>query len=43
MTQIKPDKSNEVRHLASIIASGILLFVIFSIVWVIKKFKKGLL
>tara|TARA_B100001094_G_scaffold330195_1_gene394840 strand:- start:780 stop:953 length:174 start_codon:yes stop_codon:yes gene_type:complete len=41
MTQLKPDKSKEVRHLASIIASGLLLVLIFSAVWLVKKLKKG--
>lgn len=43
MAQLKPDKSTEIRHLATIIASSVLLFLIFSTVWVIKKFKEGVL
>jgi hypothetical protein len=41
MTQLKPDKSHEVRHLTTIIASGLLLVLIFSVVWLVKKLKKG--
>ena len=37
----KPDNSTEVRHLASIILSSVVLFFIFSAVWVVKKIKEG--
>lgn len=43
MAQVKPDNSREVRHLATIIASSVLLFVIFGAVWVVKKLKDGTL
>lgn len=43
MARVKPDKSVEVRHLATIILSSVLLFLIFSAVWVIKKIKTGAL
>lgn len=43
MAQVKPDNSREVKHLATIVASSVLLFLIFSTVWVIKKVKEGVL
>ncbi len=41
MEEVKPDKSREVKLLVTIIASSVLLFLIFSIVWVIKRVKEG--
>ena len=41
MDQVKPDKSREVKLLVTIVASSVLLFLIFSIVWVIKRVKEG--
>ncbi len=43
MDQVKPDNTREVKHLFTIIASSILLFLIFISVWVIKKVKDGVL
>lgn len=43
MNEPKPDNSTEVKHLASIILSSVVLFFIFSAVWVIKKIKEGAL
>tara|TARA_Y100000766_G_C18909476_1_gene607611 strand:- start:3640 stop:3816 length:177 start_codon:yes stop_codon:yes gene_type:complete len=39
--EVKPDKSREVKLLFTIIASSVLLFLIFSFVWVIKRVKEG--
>ena len=41
MDEVKPDKSREVKLLVTIVASSVLLFLIFSIVWVIKRVKEG--
>ncbi len=43
MARVKPDKSFEKRHLATIVLSSVLLFLIFSTVWVIKRIKTGVL
>ena len=40
--EVKPDKSREVKLLFTIIASSVLLFLIFSFVWVIKRVKEGM-
>jgi hypothetical protein len=39
--EVKPDKSREIKLLFTIIASSVLLFLIFSFVWVIKRVKEG--
>ena len=39
--EVKPDKSREVKLLFTIIASSVLLFLIFSFVWIIKRVKEG--
>ena len=39
--KVKPDKSKEIKLLFTIIASSVLLFLIFSFVWVIKRVKGG--
>lgn len=39
--EVKPDKSREVKLLFTIIASSLLLFLIFSFVWIIKRVKEG--
>ena len=41
MAQVKPDKSTEVRYLFTVIASSVLLFLIFGTVWIVKKIKEG--
>ena len=41
MDEVKPDRSREVKLLVTIVASSVLLFLIFSIVWVIKRVKEG--
>lgn len=43
MSRVKADKSVEVRHLTTILLSSVLLFLIFCAVWIIKKFKTGVL
>ena len=40
--EVKPDKSREVKLLFTIIASSVILFLIFSFVWVIKRVKEGM-
>jgi hypothetical protein len=39
--EVKPDKSREIKLILTIIASSLLLFLIFSFVWVIKRVKEG--
>lgn len=41
MDEVKPDKSRELKLILTVVASSVLLFFIFSIVWVIKRVKEG--
>ncbi len=41
MDEVKPDKSRELKLIFTVVASSVLLFLIFSIVWVIKRVKEG--
>lgn len=39
--EVKVDYKKEIRYIFSLVASSILLGVIFCAVWVVKKFKDG--
>jgi len=40
---VKPDNSKEIKYLFTLVLSSVLLALIFSAVWVVKKYKEGLL
>jgi len=37
----KPNNNKEIKYLFTLVLSSVLLAFIFSVVWVIKKFKEG--